>query len=162
MAHHSRFGKQGKRQTSFAAVEVLPWNPSAAFELDQSDVDITTYAGSSKGGQHANKSATNVRAVHRPTGVSATSEGRSQQANRQQALTVLAARLRQRQADEEAAARGEPVAADFGTRVRSYVFTPYQLVSDERCGFKTRKLDRFLAGDMDALFDALKTWRLSA
>ena len=161
VAHHSRFGARGKRQTSFAAVEVLPWRarPPAGV-LEERDIEITTYAGSSKGGQHANRSATNVRAVHRPTAISAVSQGRSLEQNKQRALAVLAQRVQARRAeDEQAAQSGVAVSAGFGGRVRSYVFTPYQLVKDERCGFKSRRLDAALAGDLDELMWELLLWR---
>lgn len=160
VAHHSRFGRRGKRQTSFASVEVLPWEPQAANELNVNDVRLDAYAGSSKGGQHANRSHTNIRAVHVPTQISAVSQGRSLTQNRQAALTVLAARVAALHADRQAAARSaQTVSAGFGGRVRSYTFTPYQLVCDERCGYKSRKLDALLSGDLDDLTRSLLLWR---
>lgn len=149
VAHHSRFGGQGKRQTSFASVEVLPYAPDAVRALNMDDVQVTCYAGSSKGGQHANRSQTNVRMVHRPTGLSAVSQGRSLQANRKQALEVLAARVADHDRRRAAQARtGEMVSAGFGGRARSYVFTPYQLVCDDRAQFKSRRLEQILDGDL--------------
>ncbi len=148
IAHHSRFGSSGKRQTSFAAVEVLPDRPQAVAGLQMCDVTITTYAGSSKGGQHANKSATNVRATHVPTGISAQSVGRSLHLNRQRALAVLAARI----AQVHACSRdGVFIDASFGHRVRSYTFTPYQMVADDRAGVKSRRLDAILDGELEGL-----------
>lgn len=145
VAHHSRFGQQGKRQTSFAAVEVLPDLGTGASRLDLSEVEISTYAGSSKGGQHANRSSTNVRAVHRPTGLSAKSQGRSLTQNRENALRVLAARVAaERERQQQADRSQNNVSAGFGQRIRSYTFTPYQMVQDGRVGFKSRKLDDFL------------------
>jgi peptide chain release factor 2 len=156
VAHHSRFGTRGKRQTSFCSVEVLPWTESPERQLRMSDVAITTYAGSSKGGQRANKVATNVRAVHTPTGLSAVSQGRSLEANRQAALGVLAVRvLAHEQALAEAQRSGQTVNAGFGGRVRSYTFTPYQQVRDERIGLKTSQLQDILAGNLDEI-----AWRL--
>lgn len=150
VAHHSRFGGQGKRQTSFCAVEVLPVTPVRRGGVRDSDVEITTFAGSSKGGQHANRSSTNVRARHRPTGITATATGRSQAQNRQAATAVLLARVieHERRTVEPAA---DQVAAGFGDRARSYVFTPYRLVRDERTATKTTRLHDVMGGDLDEL-----------
>lgn len=149
IAHHSRFGSRGKRQTSFAAVEVMPWAAPRERRLDRADIEISAFAGSSKGGQHANRSATNIRVRHLPTGITATSLGRSQTQNTEAAISVLTARVARHQQQEEARRRGEPVDATFGYRVRSYTSTPYQLVSDDRVSYKTRRLQAVLAGDLD-------------
>jgi len=163
VAHHSRFGARGKRQTSHASVEVLPWRDEQAGVIDDDEVRLDTYAGSSKGGQHANKSHTNVRAVHVPSGISAVSQGRSLEQNRRNALAVLQARVVAAGKAKMAAGRSEQtVSAGFGGRVRSYVFTPYQIVSDERIPFKSRRLADVLGGDLDQITRPLLAARAAA
>jgi peptide chain release factor 2 len=157
VAHHSRFGARGKRQTSFCAVEVVRELPRPRSMLAREHVDLTTFAGSSKGGQHANRSSTNVRLTHRPTGITAQATGRSQHRNLEAAWSVLAARV---QAHAERAAeevKGGPVDAGFGGRIRSYTFTPYRLVADDRVSWKSRRLDQVLDGELDELM-----WLLAA
>lgn len=146
--HLSRFGVQGKRQTSFAGVSVLPVITRPESVLQLSEVQFTVSAGSSKGGQHANKAHTNVRALHLPTGLTAFSGGRSQLQNRKAALSVLAARVAEQLTPEREEAR---VQAGFGHRRRSYSLHPYLQVLDQRAGLKSSAVNRVLGGEMDEL-----------
>lgn len=159
VAHRSRFGDRGKRQTSRASVSVLPHRLLERASLDLRDVDIVAYSGSSKGGQHANRSATNIRATHRPSGLTAQSQGRSQAANRRAALEVLAARVAGLGGQVGVTDR---VSAGFGCRVRSYTLAPYTQVVDERVHFKSPRAAEILDGDLDGLLLRLAMWRATA
>lgn len=158
IAHHSRFGTAGKRQTSRASVQVWPTADAVDARVDDADVDVTTYAGSSKGGQHANRSSTNVRMRHRPTGMTASATGRSLQQNLQSARQVLNSRVVEHLLDAAEPARAR-VRAGFGGRIRSYVTTPYELLHDHRLDRKWRRLDGWRAGDLDEIVRAL-AWTL--
>ena len=155
----SDFDPSGRRHTSFARVEVLPIVDDTDVELSDSDLRFDYYRGSGPGGQHRNKTDSAVRVTHLPSGLVATcAAGRSQHQNKEQAVEVLRGRLAHaaetRRAAELAAQRGELPDAGFGQRIRSYVLTPYTLVTDHRTGLKTPDSAGVLAGDLDALIDA--------
>lgn len=159
ICHLSRFGAAGKRQTSFARVEVLPVTPVnpdlAAGPLPDTDVAWEAFRSSGPGGQHRNKVETAVRVKHLPTGLTAVAQqGRSQSANRERALELLAARValhREQQAKAQAdKLRGPRVDTAFGQQVRSYFEHPYQLVHDHRSGRKERHL-KALEGQLEEL-----------
>lgn len=161
----SPWGKVAKRHTSFAAVEVIPTLATAP-SAGPSRVRIDTYRGSGSGGQHRNKTDSAVRATCLDTGlVAECSSSRSQHRNKETAMRILAARIadrhEQRAAEATAEIRGPRQAADFGTRSRSYVLSPYSMVTDHRSGHKTASADRVLTGNLDDLMAAWAQWRIS-
>lgn len=166
VSHLSRFGAQGKRQTSFAAVEVIPQIPAGKRALDLGAVRIDTYRASGPGGQHRNTTDSAVRATHEPSGICAHASGeRSQHANRAAALTLLAARVAAHEdAERDAqlrAQRSEAPSPAFGGRRRSYVLHPYTAVSDHDGRYRARNAG-ILTGDLAPALDADLLRRISA
>jgi len=157
----SPFDSAHRRQTSFAAVEVLPALKEAIPEIviDPKDVRIDIFRATGAGGQNVNKVSSAVRMTHLPTGIVVTCQNeRSQLQNREVALHILQARLldlelRKRE-EEQARLRGDPVAAGFGNRDRSYVLHPYSAVKDERSGYETTDALGVLDGDLDPFMEA--------
>lgn len=145
----SPFDSAGRRQTSFAVVELLPVRKTKEFELNMADVRVDTFRSSGKGGQNVNKRSTGVRATHLPTGLTAQRQSRSQHQNRQEAVRVLAARVAKHDDNTPAPAGGKTTA--WGEQVRSYSFVPHALVKDHRTGYKTSRLQRILDGDVNEL-----------
>ena len=150
----SPFGK-AKRETSFAAVDVIPvLDDDDAPEIDEKDLRVDIYRSSGPGGQGVNTTDSAVRITHLPTGiVVAVQNERSQLANKTIALKILAARLaevarREREA-ELAALRGDRGDIAFGSQIRSYVLHPYQMVKDHRTGTETGNVQAVLDGDLD-------------
>jgi peptide chain release factor 2 len=158
----SPFGSGDTRQTSFAAVDVLPELPDdIEIVIRDEDLEVQTFASGGPGGQHQNKTQSGVRLIHKPTGVRAESRtGRSQHQNKENALRLLKARL---YALEEQKRLGELVRhydskgeIAFGSQIRSYVLHPYTLVRDEREGVdvKTPAVQEVLDGDFDPFMHA--------
>ena len=156
----SPFDSGARRHTSFARVEVLPeLGAEGDLQIPREEVRIDTYRAGGAGGQHVNKTDSAVRLTHIPTGIVATCQSsRSQIKNRETAWKLLAARLlRQRQAEREAERAklaGQPLNADFGNQIRSYVLHPYRSVKDLRSGFETSDAAGVLDGDLDGLIDS--------
>jgi peptide chain release factor 2 len=158
----SPFNANGKRQTSFALVEVLPEVSDDAVELKDEDLDIQFAKSGGAGGQNVNKRETAVRIVHKPSGLSVhvTSE-RSQQANREQGLELLRAKVYRREEErKEKELRGLSVAAmtaiEWGSQIRSYVLHPYKLVKDHRTDTEVHDVESVLSGDLDVFIQAMK------
>ena len=157
----SPFNAQGKRQTAFAALQVVPMLDEADsdIEVDEKDLRIDTYRSSGAGGQHVNKTDSAVRITHLPTGiVVACQNERSQHQNKERAMQILRARLAdveaQRREDELSAIAGEQQRVGFGSQIRSYVLQPYQMVKDLRTNEETGNVDAVLDGDLDGFMEA--------
>lgn len=156
----SPFG-QGKRQTSFCLVEVLPKVPDTGdLHIPESELEISVARSGGPGGQNVNKRDTAVRMTHTPTGISVhvTSE-RSQAQNREKALEMVRGKLfKMREEAAEKEARGLSAGAstkiEWGSQIRSYVLHPYQLVKDHRTEHERRDVDRVLEGDIQSFVDA--------
>lgn len=151
----SPFNANGKRQTSFASVDVWPdVDDSIQIEINEKDLRIDTYRSSGAGGQHVNKTDSAVRITHIPTGIVVTCQNeRSQFQNKDMAMKILRSRLyeleMQKRAAEEDAAKAAQKKIEWGSQIRNYVLYPYQLVKDVRTGTETADSGAVLDGDLD-------------
>ena len=163
----SPFDNQGRRQTSFAAVEVVPvLEQTDQIEIADEDIRIDVYRSSGPGGQSVNTTDSAVRITHLPTGtvVSCQNE-KSQLQNKASAMTILKSRLLAlKKAEEEAhlkELKGD-VAASWGDQMRNYVLNPYQVVKDLRTGFEVGNPSAVFDGEIDGFLEAGIRWRRGA
>jgi peptide chain release factor 2 len=162
----SPFDNQGRRQTSFAAVEVVPLIESTDhIEIPEADLKVDVFRSSGPGGQSVNTTDSAVRMTHLPTGVVVSMQNeKSQIQNRAAALRVLQSRLLLLTHQEEDAAKKEmagDIKASWGDQMRSYVLHPYQMIKDLRTGYEVGSTAAVLDGDIDAFLEAGIRWKRS-
>jgi len=160
----SPFDNQGRRQTSFAGVEVVPVvEQSDHVEIPEDEIRVDVYRSSGPGGQGVNTTDSAVRLTHLPTGIVVTCQNeRSQLQNRARAMEVLQAKLLERRRQEEQArmdALRTDTSGSWGNQMRSYVLHPYQMVKDLRTEFETGNTAAVLDGEIDELIEAGIRWR---
>lgn len=167
LARVSPFNAQGKRQTSFCTVDVVPDIAETDIQIPEKDIEVVAFVrASGPGGQNVNKVASAIRVVHKPTGLQVVaSTFRDQGQNKSQALAVLQAKLQQmedeRRDKEIAQASGGSLEQGWGTQIRSYVFYDNR-VKDHRTDVEDRDYERVLRGDIHQFIDAeLKRRRAS-
>lgn len=162
----SPFDNQGRRQTSFAEVEVLPVvEQTDHIEVPDAEIRVDVYRSSGPGGQSVNTTDSAVRLTHIPTGIVVTCQNeKSQIQNKASAMRVLQAKLLERKRQEERAeldALGAGGNASWGNQMRSYVLHPYQMVKDLRNNFEVNDPQKVLDGDIDGFLEAGIRWRMS-
>lgn len=159
----SPFDANSRRQTSFAAVEVMPDLPDdAQIEIRPEDVDMQACRSSGAGGQHVNKTSSAVRLTHLPTGIVVFCQTeRSQFQNRDNAMKMLRAKLAELKAKQHAEKisdiKGEQMKIEWGSQIRSYVFMPYTLAKDTRSGYEMGNINAVMDGDLDGFINAYLT-----
>ena len=162
----SPFDNQGRRQTSFAAVEVIPLIESTdSIEIPDNEIKVDVFRSSGPGGQSVNTTDSAVRMTHLPTGIVVSMQNeKSQIQNRAAALRVLQSRLLLQKKAEEAAAKKEmagDVKASWGDQMRSYVLNPYQMVKDLRTEYETGNPAAVFDGDIDGFVEAGIRWQIA-
>lgn len=160
----SPYDNQGRRQTSFTGVDVVPVvERSDHVEIDDNDIRVDVFRSSGPGGQSVNTTDSAVRMTHLPTGIVVSCQNeKSQIQNRATAMSVLQAKLlelrRQEEQDKIDELRGETTSS-WGTQIRNYVLHPYQIVKDLRTGVETGNTAAVLEGQIDEFIDAEIRWR---
>lgn len=162
----SPFNSEGKRQTSFAAVDVSPEvSDNIEIDIDESDVRVDTFRASGAGGQHVNKTDSAIRLTHEPTGtvVSCQAE-RSQHKNRATAWKMLRAKLAGLEAEKREAEQAEKyknkASTGFGSQIRNYFLHPDQRVKDARTGHYEGNFQGVMDGNIQGFLDAVLQWRV--
>jgi peptide chain release factor 2 len=161
------FDNQGRRQTSFAAVEVVPvLEQTDEIEVDENEIRTDVFRSGGPGGQSVNTTDSAVRLTHRPTGIVVSCQNeKSQLQNKASAMVVLKAKLLARKKAEEAALKKDlkgDVQASWGDQMRNYVLNPYQVVKDLRTGHESGNPSAVFDGDLDDFMEAGIRWRRGA
>lgn len=160
----SPFNAQGKRQTSFVSLDVMPdIEDDVDVEINDDDLRIDTYRSSGAGGQHINKTSSAIRITHIPTGIVVQCQNeRSQFQNKDKAMQMLKAKLYmlQKEANLEKLSdiRGEVTEIGWGNQIRSYVMQPYTMVKDHRTNAETGNVDAVLDGALDLFMNEYLKW----
>lgn len=160
----SPFNAQGKRQTSFVSLDVMPdIEEDVDVEINDDDLRIDTYRSSGAGGQHINKTSSAIRITHIPTGIVVQCQNeRSQFQNKDKAMQMLKAKLymlkKEANAEKLSDIRGEVKEIGWGNQIRSYVMQPYTLVKDHRTNAETGNVDAVLDGALDPFINAYLKW----
>jgi peptide chain release factor 2 len=161
----SPFNSEGKRQTSFAAVDVSPEVSDAiAIEIDKEDVREDTFRASGAGGQHVNKTSSAIRLTHAPSGIVVQCQAeRSQHKNRATAWKMLRSKMarieEEKREAEEAAKYQHQAKTGFGSQIRNYFLHPDQRVKDARTKYQMGNFHAVLDGDIQGFLDAVLRWR---
>ena len=160
----SPFDNQGRRQTSFAGVQVWPVMDELDLEVNESEIRMEVFRASGAGGQHVNKTSSAVRLIHEPTGLVASSqEERSQLQNREKAMrrlkTMIAAKIEEEREAELDSIAGQQAQVGWGSQIRSYVVQPYQMVKDLRTEVESGNVTAVLDGDLDEFMEGYLRWR---
>lgn len=161
----SPFNSEGKRQTSFAAVDVSPEiADNVEIEINEADVRTDTYRASGAGGQHVNKTDSAIRLTHEPTGIVVQCQNdRSQHKNRASAWKMLRARIarfeEEKREAEDAAKYNTQAKTGFGSQIRNYFLHPDQRVKDTRTKYQQGNFHAVLDGDIQGFLDAVLRWR---
>ena len=160
----SPFNAQGKRQTSFVSLDVMPdIEEDLDVDIDEKDLRIDTYRSSGAGGQHINKTSSAIRITHIPTGTVVQCQNeRSQFQNKDKAMQMLKAKLyllkQEANAEKLSDIRGEVKEIGWGNQIRSYVLQPYTLVKDHRTDVETGNVDAVLDGGLDIFINGYLKW----
>jgi peptide chain release factor 2 len=160
----SPFDNQGRRQTSFAAVQVWPVIDAPEVDVNEADIRMEVFRASGAGGQHVNKTSSAVRLIHEPSGLIASSqEERSQLQNREKAMgrlrAMIAAKAEEEHAAELDSIAGKQAQVGWGSQIRSYVLQPYQMVKDLRSDVESGNVSGVLDGDLDEFMEGYLRWR---
>ena len=160
----SPFNAQGKRQTSFVSLDVMPdIEEDLDIEVRDEDIRVDTYRSSGAGGQHINKTSSAIRITHFPTGIVVTCQNeRSQHMNKDKAMQMLKLKLfmlkQEENAEKLSDIRGDVKDIGWGNQIRSYVMQPYKMVKDLRTGAETGNVDSVMDGDLDLFINAYLKW----
>ena len=160
----SPFDANARRQTSFAAVEVIPeiTDDSKDVEIRPEDIEMQVYRSSGAGGQHINKTSSAVRLIHKPTGIVVSCQTqRDQFQNKETCMRMLRSKLieikEREHLDKISDIKGTQLKIEWGSQIRNYVFMPYTLVKDTRTGFETSNINAVMDGDLDGFINAYLT-----
>ena len=160
----SPFNAQGKRQTSFVSLDVMPdIEEDVDVEVKDEDIRIDTYRSSGAGGQHINKTSSAIRITHFPTGIVVTCQNeRSQFQNKDKAMQMLKAKLymlkQEENAEKLSGIRGDVKEIGWGNQIRSYVMQPYTMVKDHRTNEESGNVDAVMDGAIDPFINAYLKW----
>jgi peptide chain release factor 2 len=163
----SPYNAEGKRQTSFAAIDVSPEiSDQVNIEIKDSEIEEQVFRASGPGGQHVNKTSSAVRLIHLPTGIAVACQSeRSQHKNRSTAMKMLRARLarieEEKREAEQAAKYNQMPKVGFGSQIRSYFLHPDQRVKDSRTGYSVGNFHTVLDGNLQPFLDAYLRYRAS-